>query len=70
MMVVYLFALLLDFEELVDQGSLNKDDMPVKLSDREIDEIGKKVKQKMNMTDQLNLTLKQKEIQQQPKPSD
>jgi hypothetical protein len=43
-MVVYLFALLLDFEELVDQGSLNKDDMPVKLSDREIDEIGKKVK--------------------------
>ena len=44
MMIVYLFALLMDFEELVDMRSINKDDMPVKLSDREIDEIGKKVK--------------------------
>lgn len=58
LMFVYLFCLLLDFEELVDMRAVNKDDMPVKLSDKEIDEIGKKVKQKMAMTDQLNLTLK------------
>lgn len=57
-MMIYIFALLFDFEELFDFSTLNKDDLPVKLSDREIDEIGKKVKLKMNMTDQLNLTLK------------
>lgn len=43
-MVVYLFGLLMEFEELVESRVVNKDDMPVKLSDREIDEIGKKVK--------------------------
>ena len=50
-MTVYLFALLFDFEEYFDFSTINKDDIPIKLSDREIDEIGKKVKQKMNMTD-------------------
>jgi hypothetical protein len=57
-MTVYLFALIIDLEELLDFNPLHKDDQPVKLSDQEIDEIGKKVKQKMNMTDQLNLVLK------------
>lgn len=58
LMMIYLFALLFDFEDLFDFSVVNKDDLPVKLSDREIDEIGKKVKIKMNMTDQLTLTLK------------
>jgi len=57
-MVVYLVSLLFDFEELFDFSVVNKDDLPVKLTDQEIDEIGKEVKTEMNMTDQLGLTLR------------
>ncbi len=51
LMTVYVFTLLVDFDELLDFDCQHKDDQPVKLSDHEIDEIGKRVKQKMNMTD-------------------
>jgi hypothetical protein len=57
-MVVYIVSLLFDFEELFDFSVVNKDDLPVKLTDQEIDEIGKEVKTEMNMTDQLGLTLR------------
>lgn len=57
-MVVYIVSLLFDFEELFDFSVVNKDDQPVKLTDQEIDEIGKEVKTEMNMTDQLGLTLR------------
>jgi len=57
-MVVYIVSLLFDFEELFDFSIVNKDDLPVKLTDQEIDEIGKEVKTEMNMTDQLGLTLR------------
>lgn len=58
LMVVYIVSLLFDFEELFDFSVVNKDDLPVKLTDQEIDEIGKEVKTEMNMTDQLGLTLR------------
>ena len=58
LMVVYLVSLLFDFEELFDFSVVNKDDLPIKLTDQEIDEIGKEVKTEMNMTDQLGLTLR------------
>lgn len=61
LMIVYIVSLLFDFEELFDFSLVNKDDLPVKLTDLEIDEIGKEVKTEMNMTDQLGLTLRQKE---------
>lgn len=51
LMLVYLFTLLFDFKDLFDFSTDHKDDQPVKLTDKEIDEIGKKVKQRMNMTD-------------------
>lgn len=57
-MVVYIVSLLFDFEELFDFSVVNKDDLPIKLTDQEIDEIGKEVKTEMNMTDQLGLTLR------------
>ena len=57
-MVIYIVSLLFDFEELFDFSVVNKDDLPVKLTDQEIDEIGKEVKTEMNMTDQLGLTLR------------
>ena len=44
MMIMLLFALLFDFRELFDFSTDHKDDSPVKLTDKEIDEIGKKVK--------------------------
>jgi hypothetical protein len=43
-MMLYLFALLFDFEDLFDFSTINKDDLPIKLSDKEIDDIGKMVK--------------------------
>jgi len=58
LMVIYIVSLLFDFEELFDFSVVNKDDLPVKLTDQEIDEIGKEVKTEMNMTDQLGLTLR------------
>ena len=58
LMVVYIVSLLFDFEELFDFSVVNKDDLPIKLTDQEIDEIGKEVKTEMNMTDQLGLTLR------------
>lgn len=51
LMIVYIVSLLFDFEELFDFSVVNKDDLPVKLTDQEIDEIGKEVKTEMNMTD-------------------
>ena len=58
LMVVYIVSLLFDFEELFDFSFVNKDDLPVKLSEQELDELGKEVKTEMNMTDQLGLTLR------------
>ena len=58
MIIIYLITCLFDFEELLDFSIINKDDLPVKLTDQEIDEIGKEIKQEMNMTEQLSLTLK------------
>jgi hypothetical protein len=51
MIVVYIISLLFDFEELFNFKIVNKDDLPVKLTDQEIDEIGKEVKTEMNMLD-------------------
>ena len=51
LMIVYIVSLLFDFEELFDFSVVNKDDLPVKLTDQEIDEIGKEVKTEMNMSD-------------------
>lgn len=58
LIIIYLITCLFDFEELLDFSVINKDDLPVKLTDQEIDEIGKEIKQEMNMTEQLSLTLK------------
>lgn len=44
LMMIYVFALLYNFEDLLDFSIINKDDLPIKLSDKEIDDIGKKVK--------------------------
>jgi hypothetical protein len=50
-MLLYLFTLMFDFEDIFDFDLNHSDDLPIKLSEKEIDEIGNKVKKKLNFTD-------------------
>ena len=57
LILFYLIALTFDFNEILAR---TPEDGAIKLDETEVDAIGKQVKEKLDMQDTLNLTLRQK----------